>query len=65
MYGAALSTVLGYGVGNVVLIPYMLSKKRMLSVKLKEGLRQLGKIWSVIKAGASQMSYLLMLILQY
>ena len=65
MYGAALSTVLGYGVGNVVLIPYMLSKKRMLSVKLKEGLRQLGKIWSVIKTGASQMSYLLMLILQY
>ena len=65
MFGAGLSTVLGYGFGNLVLIPYMLSKKRMLSINLREGLRQLGRLWQVIKAGASQMSYLIMLILQY
>ena len=53
MFGAGLSTVLGYGFGNLVLIPYMLSKKRMLSINLREGLRQLGRLWQVIKAGAS------------
>ena len=65
MYGAGLSTVIGYGVGNFVLIPYFLSKKRMLSINLKEGLRQLRMLWQVVKAGASQVSFLVMLILQY
>ena len=65
MYGAGLSTVIGYGVGNFVLIPYFLSKKRMLSINLKEGLRQLRTLWQVVKAGASQVSFLVMLILQY
>lgn len=65
MYGAALSTIIGYGVGNLVLIPYSLSKKRMLSLNLKQGFRQIRMLWTVIKAGFSQVSYLLMLILQY
>ena len=65
MYGAGLSTVIGYGVGNFVLIPYFLSKKRMLTINLKEGLRQLRTLRQVVKAGASQVSFLVMLILQY
>ena len=65
MYGAGLSTVIGYGVGNFVLIPYFLSKKRMLTLNLKEGLRQLRTLWKVVKAGASQVSFLMMIILQY
>lgn len=65
MYGAALSTAIGYGAGCLVLIPYMLSKRRMLKLKLKEGLCNLKKLWQVVKAGASQVSYLVMLILQY
>ncbi len=33
MYGAALSTVIGYGCGLLLLIPYCRSNKRMLSLK--------------------------------
>ncbi len=65
MYGAALSTIIGYGVGCLVVIPYALSKKRMLMFNLRQGMRNVKMLWKVIKAGASQISYLLMLILQY
>lgn len=65
MFGAALSTVIGYGVGCLVLIPYALSKKRMLTMKIKEGFRQIKMLGQVLKAGMSQASFLLMVILQY
>ena len=65
MYGAALSTIIGYGVGCLVVIPYALSKKRMLMFNLRQGMRNVKMLWKVIKAGASQISYLLMLIMQY
>lgn len=65
MYGAALSTIIGYGVGNFMLIPYFFSKKRMLKFSIKQGVRQIKSLWRVIRAGASQVSYLAMLILQY
>ena len=65
MYGAALSTIIGYGVGCLVVIPYALSKKRILMFNLRQGIRNVKMLWKVIKAGASQISYLLMLILQY
>ena len=65
MYGAALSTVIGYGIGCLVVIPYALSRKRMLTLKFKEGLKQIRMLWQIIKAGMSQASYLVMLILQY
>ena len=35
MYGAALSTIIGYGVGLIIIIPYAMSKRRMLKFKLK------------------------------
>ena len=65
MYGAALSTIIGYGVGNIIVIPYIFSKKRMLSLRLREGLRRLGVLWQVTKAGSSQIAVFMMLILQY
>ncbi|MBQ9679344.1 MAG: ATP-binding protein [Ruminococcus sp.] len=65
MYGAALSTIIGYGVGCLILIPYAFSKKRMLSLKLREGFRQIKSFPRVLKAGMTQASYLIMLILQY
>ena len=65
MYGAALSTIIGYGCGNLVLIPYLISKKRMLTFSLKAGIKKISGLFAVIKAGSSQASFLVMLILQY
>lgn len=63
MYGTALSTIIGYTCGLILIVPYALSKKRMLSLKfisLAECLRHLP---DTIKAGTpSGMFYLMMAI---
>ena len=65
MTGAALSTVIGYACGNLLVIPYLLSKKRMLQFNFREGLHQIKTLGAVIKAGAPQASVFVMMILQY
>ena len=65
MSGAALSTMIGYACGNLVLIPYLLSKKRMLRFRLIEGFKRFKALGGILKAGASQASFLLMMILQF
>lgn len=65
MSGAALSTMIGYACGNLVLIPYLLSKKRMLRFRLIEGFKRFKELGGILKAGASQASFLLMMILQF
>ncbi len=65
MTGAALSSIIGFGVGIFMIIPYAFSKKRMLRFSLREGLRQIKTIGTVIKNGLPQAMYFVMLILKY
>ncbi len=65
MTGAALSTVIGYASGILLVIPYIFSKKRMLRISLLEGFRQFKVIFKVIRAGIPQAMYFVMLILKY
>ena len=65
MTGAALSTIIGYGCGILLVIPYIFSKKRMLKFDFIKGLRQMKKIFPVIKAGMPQAMYFVMTILKY
>ena len=65
MTGAALSTMIGYACGNLILIPYLLSKKRMLRFSLIQGFKRFKELGGILKAGASQASFLLMMILQF
>lgn len=63
MYGTALSTIIGYTCGLVLVIPYALSKKRMLSLKPESPLKCFKYLPDTIKAGTpSGMFYLMMAI---
>ena len=65
MTGAALSSIIGFASGILLVIPYALSKKRMLSFSIREGFRQIKTIGAVIKAGIPQATYFIMTILKY
>ena len=65
MTGAALSSVIGFASGILLVIPYTFSKKRMLRFSLREGLKQIRMIGTIIKNGQSQAMYFIMLILKY
>ena len=61
MYGAALSTMIGYATGLVLLIPYAFSKKRMLRFMIAGIWKNKGCISDVIKAGAPSGMFFVML----
>ena len=65
MTGAALSSIIGFGAGILLVIPYIFSKKRMLRFSLREGIKQIGSIAEVVKNGMPQASYFIMTILKY
>lgn len=65
MTGAALSSIIGFASGILLVIPYIFSKKRMLHFSLKAGFKQMKAIGAVIKAGMPQAMYFVMLILKY
>lgn len=65
MSGAALSTIIGYGSGILLVIPYAFSKKRMLKISVRRGLQQLKTIAVVLKNGMPQAMYFVMMILKY
>lgn len=61
MYGTALSTIIGYTCGLVLLIPYGLSKKRMLRFNKSSMSKCFNNLPATIKAGTpSGMFYLMM-----
>lgn len=61
MYGTAMSTIIGYTCGLVLLIPYALSKKRMLNIKPASPLKCRSALSEAIKAGIpSGMLFLMM-----
>lgn len=63
MYGTALSTIIGYTCGLILIVPYALSKKRMLSLKFISPAECLRHLPDTIKAGTpSGMFYLMMAI---
>ncbi len=65
MTGAALSSIIGFGAGILLVIPYIFSKKRMLHFSLREGVRQIRSIVGVFKNGMPQAMYFIMSILKY
>ncbi len=65
MTGAALSSIIGFGAGILLVIPYIFSKKRMLRFSLREGIRQIRSIFVVFKNGMPQAMYFIMAILKY
>jgi len=65
MTGSALSSIIGFGSGILLVIPYALSKKRMLRFSMREGMKQIKIIGTVIKNGLPQVMYFIMLILKY
>ena len=65
MTGAALSSIIGFGAGILLVIPYIFSKKRMLRFSLRDGIRQIRSIFVVFKNGMPQAMYFIMAILKY
>ena len=65
MTGAALSSIIGFGAGILLVIPYIFSKKRMLRFSLREGFKQIKSIGEVFKNGMPQAMYFIMTILKY
>ena len=65
MTGAALSSMIGFGSGILLVIPYAFSKKRMLRFSIREGFRQIKEIGAIIKNGSPQAMYFIMQILKY
>ena len=65
MTGAALSSIIGFGAGILLVIPYIFSKKRMLRFSLREGIKQIRSIFVVFKNGMPQAMYFIMAILKY
>lgn len=61
MYGTALSTIIGYTCGLVLLIPYALSKKRMLSLKFISLAECFKGLPDTIKAGTPSGMFFLMM----
>ena len=64
MYGAALSTMIGYMTGLVLVIPYTFSKKRMLSFRFAGIWKNKSDILEVLKAGAPSGMFFIMLSLK-
>ena len=64
MQGSALSTVIGYTVGLLVIILYIRSPGRLLSFSLKKMKAGMRSIFQVVRAGAAQGSLYVMTILQ-
>lgn len=64
MYGTALSTIIGYTCGLVLLIPYALSKKRMLSLKPAAVRHCFKNLPEAIKAGTPSGMFFLMLAIK-
>ena len=65
MGGSALSTILGYATGLVVVVPYLRSRKRMLAIGPREALAGLRRLGAVLAAGVPQCSYYGMLVVQF
>lgn len=61
MYGTALSTIIGYTCGLVLLIPYALSKRRMLSFKLSAIHKCFKEIMESVTAGIPSGMFFVML----
>lgn len=61
MYGTALSTIIGYTCGLLLLIPYALSKKRMLSFKLTAVNKCIKIIPEAVKAGTPSGMFFVMM----
>ena len=61
MYGTALSTIIGYACGLVLLIPYALSKKRMLSIKFTGVRNSFKRIPEAVRAGTPSGMFFIML----
>lgn len=51
MYGAAMSTIIGYICGLVMIIPYVLSKKRMLKFGVSGLIKTFKRISEALRAG--------------
>lgn len=60
MYGAALSTIIGYTCGLVMLIPYALSKKRMLKFSFLGVINSFKEISEAVKSGVPSAMLFLM-----
>ena len=54
MRGTALSTVIGYFVGLLAVIPYLRNPNRMLSFSLKSAFAGLRRLPEILKAGSAQ-----------
>ena len=63
-YGAAMSTIIGYMAGLLLLIPYTLSKKRMMNFKFTGIWKNTGCILETIKAGAPSGMFFIMMSLK-
>lgn len=61
MYGAALSTTIGYTCGLALLVPYIRSKKRMLSFKRISLTECLANLPDIVKAGIPSGMFFVML----
>lgn len=61
MYGTAMSTIIGYTCGLVLLIPYALSKRRMLGFKITAIHKCFKEIMEAVKAGIPSGMFLVML----
>ena len=65
MRGAALSSMIGFASGILLVIPYIFSKKRMLKFSIREGFKQIKEIGAIVKNGSPQAMYFVMQILKY
>ena len=65
MRGAALSTIIGYGTGLVVVIPYMRSPRRIIAPGISKILPGMKTFRQVVKAGIPQTSLTVVKILQF
>lgn len=61
MYGTALSTIIGYACGLILLVPYALSKKRMLSIKFTGVRNSFKRIPEAVRAGTPSGMFFIML----
>ena len=65
MKGAALSTVIGYAAGLLVVIPYMRSPRRMLTPSIRKAFSGFSMLGQVIRTGIPQTSLLAVRFLQF
>ena len=65
MRGAALSTIIGYAAGLIMVVPYIRSPRRMLQPSLGKARNGARELVRVLRAGAPQASLFGMRILQF